>query len=163
VQSYANNYAFGAYLARNFGGARLVKAMMDNDAIDKDSVTAAVNEVTGGNWTFTDLLEKFAETIVFTSTNGSNKTFNKSTSDTIGGTVFSFGAFNIATMTRPENSTLAGGSGAYYFKPDETWSARPNSFVAVTSDSWKKINGSLVITLNKPAENSKLFIMVKNP
>ncbi|MDR2521041.1 MAG: hypothetical protein LBC72_00585 [Spirochaetaceae bacterium] len=163
VQSYANNYAFGAFLARNFGGALLVKEMMDNDAVDKDSVTAAVNTITGGNWTFNELLEKFAETLVFTSANGSNMTFNKSVSSTIGGTVFSFGAFNIATMLRPASTVLAGGTGPYYFKPDEIWSTRPNALVAVTGDTWKNINGSLTVTLNKPAENSKSFIMVKNP
>lgn len=42
--SYADNYAFGAWLARNFGGAQLVKALSTNAYVDAKSIEAATGK-----------------------------------------------------------------------------------------------------------------------
>ena len=45
LDSYAISYAFGAYLARNYGGAQLAAALMDSSAGDPDELLASVTGV----------------------------------------------------------------------------------------------------------------------
>ena len=42
LYSYASSFMFGAFLTRNFGGADLIKAMLDSDSVNQDSVTEAL-------------------------------------------------------------------------------------------------------------------------
>ena len=42
--SYANNYAFGAWLARNYGGVSLISRMSSNSYVDIESITDAAGE-----------------------------------------------------------------------------------------------------------------------
>jgi hypothetical protein len=42
--SYADNYAFGAWLARNFGGASLIKQLSTNAYVDAKSIEAATGK-----------------------------------------------------------------------------------------------------------------------
>ncbi len=58
--NYANAYAFGAFLARNFGGVKLIHEIMTNELVNEESVEIAVNKLNGTSYTFSDLLEKFA-------------------------------------------------------------------------------------------------------
>lgn len=80
---YSTNYAFGAWLARQYGGAELVKAMSTNDSVDYDSMVDAVNSVnhyTGSNAKdFEDLFQEF----VLSLTGSSTYTMNKNAKQTI--------------------------------------------------------------------------------
>ena len=42
---YANTYAFGAYLVRNFGGIDLLKAIAQNEYVDEESITNALQKI----------------------------------------------------------------------------------------------------------------------
>ena len=59
VVSYADSYALGAWLSRQYGGAALVQAIMQNDSVDNDSIAAAVNSLNGTDYDFDDLFEQF--------------------------------------------------------------------------------------------------------
>lgn len=59
VVSYADSYALGAWLSRQYGGAALVQAIMQNDSVDNDSIAAAVNSLNGTDYNFDDLFEQF--------------------------------------------------------------------------------------------------------
>lgn len=59
VVSYADSYALGAWLSRQYGGAALVQEIMQNDSVDNDSITAAVNSLNGTDYDFDDLFEQF--------------------------------------------------------------------------------------------------------
>ena len=67
---YANAYAFGAYLARNYGGAELIHEIATNEYVDEESVIKAVNKINGTNKTFNDLIKEFPEILL--NTDGSN-------------------------------------------------------------------------------------------
>lgn len=56
---YANAYAFGAFLARNYGGEKLVHEIMTNEYVNEESVVHAVNKINNTNLTFADLLNEF--------------------------------------------------------------------------------------------------------
>ncbi|MDR0551642.1 MAG: hypothetical protein LBG72_06455, partial [Spirochaetaceae bacterium] len=58
-QHYANVYAFGAYLVRNYGGPALLAQMVQNEYIDEMSIEQAVLYCTGANLTFDTLLENY--------------------------------------------------------------------------------------------------------
>lgn len=60
--SYGISYAFGAYLARNYGGAALFREIVRNEHSDEQAVLAAISKVNPGvSKTFGDLLFEWAE------------------------------------------------------------------------------------------------------
>ncbi|MDD6655322.1 MAG: hypothetical protein PUE59_09880 [Treponema sp.] len=89
--SYANSYAFGAYLLRNFGGIKLIKEICQNDFVDEESITKALKSL-GKNLTFYDVLLNFYQ-IFFES---EDYTLNKSLpDDTSTGTVLRIKAIDL--------------------------------------------------------------------
>lgn len=63
IWSYAGAYAFGAYLARNYGGTELIKEIATNAAVDQEAITQALN-VLGINENFESVFEKYAQALV---------------------------------------------------------------------------------------------------
>lgn len=61
--SYAGAYAFGAYLARNYGGKALIKEIATNRYVDQDAVTRALQSV-GRNETFDSVFKDYAQALV---------------------------------------------------------------------------------------------------
>ena len=60
--SYGISYAFGAYLARNYGGAALFREIVRNEHSDEQAVLAAISKVNPGvSKTFGSLLFEWAE------------------------------------------------------------------------------------------------------
>jgi hypothetical protein len=59
VVSYANAYAFGAYLVRNYGGAKLLHEMAHNDALNMESVESALGTLSGGQTGISQALADF--------------------------------------------------------------------------------------------------------
>jgi trehalose utilization protein len=112
ILSYADAYAFGAYLARNYGGAKLVKTMATHNAVNVASVDAALRSTAG--ITFEKALEKFPETLLHTSeatyidgilTNGLATYNHAATGSTWSLAGYDFAAFNIAGIphVNPQN------------------------------------------------------------
>ncbi len=59
VVSYANSFALGAWISRQYGGAALVQEIMENDSVDNDSIVAAVNSLNETSYDFDDLFKQF--------------------------------------------------------------------------------------------------------
>ncbi len=78
--SYANAYAFGAWLARNYGGAALIKEISTNSYIDNESIVRAVRTVSGNNYTFDDLFAQFLTALL---DNSSAYTMKKDAAQTV--------------------------------------------------------------------------------
>ena len=73
--SYANSYAFGAYLLRNFGGIELIKKISQNDFVDEESITKAL-ETLGDDFTFFDVLLNFYQILFENKSYSLNKEFS---------------------------------------------------------------------------------------
>ena len=73
--SYANSYAFGAYLLRNFGGIELIKEISQNDFVDKESITKALESLDYG-FTFSDVLLNFYQILFENKSYSLNKEFS---------------------------------------------------------------------------------------
>lgn len=66
LNSYAHAYAFGAFITRNYGGASLVKYIMENDYVDLDSIIDAIRDITGNyDYYKEDLLFEFARALCY--------------------------------------------------------------------------------------------------
>lgn len=59
VLSYCTAYAFGSWLARQYGGAALVKEISTNSYVGNDSIVNAVNALNENSKTFDDLFAEF--------------------------------------------------------------------------------------------------------
>ena len=73
--SYANSYAFGAYLLRNFGGIELIKKISQNDSVDDESITKALESL-GSDFTFSDVLLNFYQILFENESYSLNKEFS---------------------------------------------------------------------------------------
>lgn len=75
--AYANAYAFGAWLSRQYGGTKLIHEMALNKYVGIDCMVNAVNTVTGKDYSYLDLLRKYTQALVFTNTDYDYPTMNK--------------------------------------------------------------------------------------
>ncbi|MDR0556523.1 MAG: hypothetical protein LBG43_01430 [Treponema sp.] len=177
LNSYANSYAFGAYLTRNFGGARLIQEMMANGKVNEESVAAAVNAVLptadqGGDWDFVEILSRYGEALIFSGKEKPSSvfSFDNTTIDTINGTEYTFTGFDIWRMDNP----LAGQKLSFkynMFYPSQgplvidagyIVDMPKDTFVVQSNAAWKNKTGSLTLTLRKPASSAvAVFIMIK--
>ena len=73
--SYANSYAFGAYLLRNFGGIELIKEISQNDFVDEESITKALESL-DYDFTFSDVLLNFYQILFENKSYSLNKEFS---------------------------------------------------------------------------------------
>ena len=73
--SYANSYAFGAYLLRNFGGIELIKKICQNDFVDEESITKALESL-DYDFTFSDVLLNFYQILFENQSYSLNKEFS---------------------------------------------------------------------------------------
>jgi hypothetical protein len=175
LYSYANSYAFGAYLARNFGGASLLQKIMTNAKANSESVVDAVNSeaVHGSNWTFPAILSRFGEALVFS---GNNKpsgvfSFDTTVTRTINGMGYTFSGFDIWRMDNPfaGERVFANVKDTYPshgpFVLDTKYSLNmpANTFIVQSNEAWQDITDTLTtITLNKPASQAvAFFIMIR--
>ena len=154
--SYAKGFAFGAYLLRNYGGANILKSILANNAVNVDSITAALNEFSPG-LDFQKALTRFGEVMIFS---GSSMPYGVMTFDTtvtryINGIQYTAYGFDIWKM--PFN----GGNGPNIFGLTQV-NMRPHSLTVHSTAAWKNRSGDFSITLNKPSgENVVLFLMAR--
>lgn len=97
VLSYANSFAFGAYLARNYGGAELFKNMVDNDKVDGEAIEAAIAQTTGKTGkTLANLYSEFTKALAYPETAPSNYlNLNKAKTSTVNGVTYNLAAINL--------------------------------------------------------------------
>ena len=73
--SYANSYAFGAYLLRNFEEIELIKKISQNDFVDEESITKALESL-DYDFTFSDVLLNFYQILFENESYSLNKEFS---------------------------------------------------------------------------------------
>jgi hypothetical protein len=85
VISYAAAYAFGAWCARQFGGAALVSKISQNNSVDTASVVSAINSINNTGYTLSELLKMYAEACVFNTSDKSYTypTYNQNAAQTL--------------------------------------------------------------------------------
>jgi hypothetical protein len=159
---YSKGYTFGAYLMRNYGGAELLKKILDNDTVNIASLTAALNEIEPG-LTFEKVVSRFGEAMIFSgdSIPEDTLTFDKTVTTTVtahnGTHTYTLLGFDIWTMKRYSSSSIGP---VVYSLAQRTM--RGHSVLLHQDPAWKDISGSVTITLNKPSSaNVEFYLMVR--
>lgn len=96
LSAYGNAYAFGAYLARNYGGIDLIQEIALNDSVNEGSITAALQKLGYTDETYKTVFYKWAKAAVNTSTD--SVSFNKSVSKVLDGKTFTMQAIDISDI-----------------------------------------------------------------
>lgn len=100
---YANTYLFGTYLARNFGGIKLIHEIATNSYYKEEAITQAL-KTCGYDEDFASVLAKFGQTFVNYDNKGSICTLDKTISSTYSGTTYKFKAMNISDYKVPASA-----------------------------------------------------------
>jgi hypothetical protein len=165
---YASNYAFGAYLARNFGGPALVSAIAKSPNGGRTSLDESLRAHNSSLFSGLDVspseyaLARFGEALVYSGTKKPNGvySFDKSVSGTVGNTRYTFSGFDIRTMTyKTKSSTLTGpqiprSSGA-------SVQVKPYGIYADNVNSLKSASGRLTIGITSENANMYYFVMTE--
>ncbi len=64
IYEYAVAYAFGAWLARNYGGASLQRSIVDSPYTDQSAIVNAVNAYSGGSDSLATLLKRWSAAVL---------------------------------------------------------------------------------------------------
>ncbi len=157
LKSYASAYAFGAYLVRNYGGAKLFNAIGTNAYADAESVQEAVR-AQGYQLAFNDIFREYAEAMVFNPTaNSVVKSFNVSLASPLNGVTYKYRPIDLYSMSNGN-----GGYGPVTFNPSTQQILRPYGFSIHQGTAWKSVSGDLNVTLTKPSASTVEFmIMIK--
>lgn len=109
LKSYANVYAFGAFLMRNFGGVNLIHQIATNEMVDEASISAALIAL-GYKEDFYSVLHQFGNVIVFP-TDPEKLNLNKAVTQDFGGIRYTLTAINLMNY---RNLVLEPNLPAYY-------------------------------------------------
>ena len=157
--SYAGAYAFGAYLARNYGGTSLIKQIATNQYVDQQAITQALQAI-GKNESFETVFKKYPQALVLDNAPKGAPSFNKSVQGIGGGMM---PALNLFTMVAQDDR-----GNTYSFKPTllptnagNRVNLRPYGFTlheVISTDSAGTVN----ISFSSPvSENEKVYILVQ--
>jgi hypothetical protein len=167
--SYSNAYAFGAYLVRNFGGAKLIQELMSNNAKDAASITAALDSAANPRRSevasFEEALRRYGEALVFSQPAEKRPpgvlSFNNTVTDNISGNDYTFTGFDIWNIRKVVNNyydTL----GPYVFDPNTARDMPGRTMLLQSKTAWQGKSGSLSITVQKPASSDiEVYVMVR--
>jgi hypothetical protein len=168
---YGKAYAFGAYLARNYGGPGLVREMASNNAVDVESVDQAIASLNSGH-TFAAALERYAEAFLCTDP-ARGRTFNQTVTQTINGVTYTLQGFNIFDIRRSivkpslrENFyTASPYKGPAVFALNSVFpldEMRKYSLVIRSRQEWQGVNGDLTIELENPLDPAvHVYLMMR--
>jgi hypothetical protein len=104
LNDYSVAYAFGAWLARNFGGASLLRTIVQSAQTDSSAVVDAVAAYTGNTkLTFSDLLEQWSAAVLLSDTTNAPPGYQYNTgtwfASTVGGESFNLGSIDFTNYT----------------------------------------------------------------
>ena len=161
LHSYANAYALGAFLVRNFGGAALVKEIMSGTLVDETSINAALassaNPLRGSVNSFTAALKRYGEAMLFNQPSTSRPngvlSFNNTVTTNISGTDYTFSGFDVWNFTNKK---------PYVYTTTKQYPLRPRTMLLQSNSAWQGKTGALTITLEPPtASGVYLYVMVR--
>jgi hypothetical protein len=169
--SYANAYAFGAYLVRNFGGVDFIRKVMSDIKVDTDSLDAALandaNPLKDSVSNFNTALTRYGEAMLFNQDMAYRNrppgvlSFNSTVTKNIDGTDYTFSGFdiwNIAWKTSEKTDHY----GPFVYNTNTKYSLKPRTMLLQSNSDWQDVRGDLEITIQAPsAPGVELYVMVR--
>ena len=128
LKYYSVNYAFGAYLGRNYGGAKLMGDIVKNPYVDFDAITEALDQ-NGYTLDISDLMTRWAAANFLSDSTDLDEGYQYNTGDWFesesGGITYNLGSINLFNYTY----TDAGQTGPWFYTQspvaDQYYTAHP--------------------------------------
>jgi hypothetical protein len=157
VPYYASNYAFGAYLIRNFGGPALFSAIAKSYATGRGSIDACLRFFNGREIDTAYAMERFGEALVYSGDAVPSDifSFDKSVRGDIDGTTYTFERFNIWKLSYNQGPVVR------QYNRINDYSIPLNTVQLYIDEAWKGVNGRLDVLLQNVDTKSKYLLMVK--
>ena len=162
LASYAVAYTFGAYLARNYGGAELIQKAAQNSSVDEASITEALKEM-GYDETFDSAYIKFAQALVLNNTDKQNTvTLNKDAKTyQISGYAYPMTAIDLWSYNTVNNAKVSGPV-LYSAKKDGQLAVRPYGFT-LHQIGYTQNAGSVSLTFSSPVSQTEQIYLLVQP
>ncbi|MCL2721639.1 MAG: hypothetical protein FWD47_09920 [Treponema sp.] len=157
-KSYGVTYGFGAYLARNFGGAAIVREIAKNNKVNFESISSALSVFNPG-MTFINLVERYYEAFICNDTeNQGTASFNRTVSNFIDGFQYTLYGFDIFSMNRVNVALNLGvisywssnEKGPFLYGLNQNFILDYYSFILLSCADWQNISGDLIVDVKKP-------------
>jgi hypothetical protein len=159
---YPKNYAFGAYLLRNYGGPALLQKMLANNSVNSDSISAALGEITPG-LNFYGALDRYGEALVFSGSGQDDISFNHTVTQSVNGKQYTLTAIDIWNMDRlrPLGSPVLPGKGPMTYDTQLEVDVKAHS--VQLQRIGQGVNGEFSVTLTQPVSPYiDLYIMTRD-
>ena len=155
--SYAGAYAFGAYLARNYGGTSLIKQIATNQYVDQQAITQALQAI-GKNESFETVFKKYPQALLLDNAPAGVPSFNKSVQGIGGGMMPKINLFEPLIVNGQPCSIRPG---LMYTDADKRVNLCPYGFTLHSIGATKSA-GTVNITFSSPVStNEKIYILVQ--
>lgn len=180
--SYANNYTFGAYLIRNFGGAKLVNAMSTNEYVDETAITKALASCVGYSAnssikTFQAALSCYAGALLNSEPKEQTEagiTFNRTVTETVNERSYTCAAFDVERTRRymmnfkddgaEDTISRTTSTGPLVFSTETIPAGfklgNKYSTVFQTDPKFTKVSGTKALNITRTG-NSEMYIILK--
>jgi predicted RNA-binding protein with RPS1 domain len=163
IRDYAINYAFGAYLIRNFGGAEFVKSLIQNDKLDSQAVTDALSDLGYSSYDFDTVFNKFATANLLSDmTNApTGMKFNTGTwfESTQGDITYSLGSINLYNYLYQSGSVSH--SGPYIYGNGSSMDSRVNPSSNTYYQAGNDVYGTESYTIDDLDTDVKVTVVIK--
>jgi hypothetical protein len=167
LNSYAANYAFGAYLVRNFGGPALLHEIatspLDGKASLDDALQKLNPQINGQNVDTDYALSRFGEALVYSGDNmpAGVLSFDKTVSATVEGELYTFPRFNIWDMEYTDQE-MNYYRGPVFFEYDQAaYTIPPKAVQLFSHESWLNVSGPLTIQVQNGNSDIDYYVMIK--
>jgi hypothetical protein len=162
---YASNYAFGAYLVRNFGGPALFSAIAKSYATGRASIDACLRSFNGREVDTAYALERFGEALVYSGDAMPNNvfSFDKTVQGFIGGKSYTFEKFDIWNISVSYYGMPNAPQGPVVRSYDRLndYSISSNVVQLYKDTAWKSVSGRINVLLQNVDTSSKYLLMIR--
>lgn len=163
LYAYGFAYTFGAYLVRNYGGAKIIYEMANNTFYGKDAISAALKSC-GYNESYETVFQKFG--LIMTNADGrdvESPTLNKEIVDLLDTYTYRFPAIDLYDCAEESQKE----SGPYFFTIEDNHIYFPNKifsngFYATYLGYAKDWNYSLAFSPPSSSSGITAYVYVKN-
>lgn len=163
LDSYASSFMFGAFMTRNFGGADLIKAMMDSNSVNQSSVTDALVSTGASSTSFNAVFDRYHTALIYSLEDLPDDILVINTpstvSSTINGVIYNQTAFDIYGY----DNSYTPDPGPVVISADYKLALRPRGMSIHSDSTWFNLTGIQTINFNivAPAPGVKYYLMFR--
>lgn len=162
LASYAVAYTFGAYLARNYGGAELIQKAAQNGSVDEASITEALKAM-GYDETFDSAYIKFAQALVLNNADKQDTATLNKNAKTYQFSVYTYPMTAIDLWSyNTVNDAKVSGPVLYSAKKDGQLAVRPYGFT-LHQIGYTQNAGSVSLTFSSPVSQTEQIYLLVQP